>query len=414
MSLPVGGTCPDCIAIDSNTAMLFSDEAPLTKKITPKEGKAVWAFVPDSVQKAKNFTNVAFYFHGHDGWVLVDKAHPGGFTPKWEKDAVTAKSSAVGQPLFPPAPSSNAFNLKPGNGSKHASGPKYELDQPKANDPLVLVPTVALPVAETAVVTVGGIPLSKGGVPVKLPSGADKLTIAKFARDDAGTLTKHGAVLQDLIFDCCEHLRILKRDVPPPPFYLPTSVAVEADRKIDDNKGLQRLFLIGHSGGGIPLGASAGSDLALAKPTDLGLIDCTYAPVPPEYVNFCVTKGKSKLGRGPGMSRMLVFTNVNSGKEDTNKHATELRDELKKQGFSITPLLDVLKPPATWPASIDVAEIQFAVPAANIHAPTAAQLALLEAPLKQPYKVIFIRTNVVHDDMPNTFIPLIFSTSTVP
>ncbi len=111
---------------------------------------------------------------------------------------------------------------------------------------------------------------------------------------------------------------------------------------------------------------------------------------------------------------MLVFTNFVGGADDTNKHATELMNSLKTTlGFTITPVLDVLKPPASWP-SADMAELRFAVPAANINIPTAAQLALLEAPLKENYKVIFVRTNVAHDDTPTNFIPLILSSDTVP
>ncbi len=229
LTIPVGGTCPDCIAIDKNTAMLFTDEAPLAKTIVPKEGKAVWAFVPDSVQTAKNVTNVAIFFHGYNAWVNVDQTHPGGFTPQWERNAVAAREKQVKQKLVAKAPSPNGSNSKTGNGNKHAAGPKYELDQPLAHDALVLVPTVAAPVAETAVVK----DANKNPVQITLTDGTvgDQLTLSLFSRDDPGTLTRKGAVIENMIFDCFEHLRILKPNGESSlSFYLPGPIACRSKR----------------------------------------------------------------------------------------------------------------------------------------------------------------------------------------
>jgi hypothetical protein len=63
------------IAIDANTAMIFSDQAPYAhnfnaaKKATTRDWKAVWAYSPSS-----STTTLLTYLHGNEGLVTV--AHP--------------------------------------------------------------------------------------------------------------------------------------------------------------------------------------------------------------------------------------------------------------------------------------------------------------------------------------------------
>ncbi len=377
-------------------AMVFTTEAILHGYASPPmtaedpDHDAVWTFVPDNQLDADKFCMLIFW-HGWKGWVTVDQSNPDGIKPGW----------AATRPDPPP-------NRTTSGGKKvFASGPKYELDQKRDHDPLILVPE-------------NGVPndVKAWGITV-----AGRLNVVTSQPGRKPVTAPDPPVLGKMVDDCFKHLKLLPR-----PFlaFAPNASGLLEDRH--DPSKLKRMFLTGHSGGGLALSASAASTLAKTIPTDLLLLDCTYGSGTPEYLDFCRTwNSKGLLGRGPGKSRLVMVCQFDNDPNPTFRQADGIRDLLKSSGSAGLGLsfagpinIDPKRPPAAWPAT-DMVELAFRSP--DINRPPQAMLDLLATAMGKPggpgptpvdYKAIYIKTNINHDDIPNVFLPLITASATVP
>jgi len=268
-SLQAGAACAADIAVDEHAALIFSEEAPLASR-KDCDFKAVWTYVTDP--KPTPFS-VLTYFHGNDASVVVDAQHPGGRLPSWNVE-----------------PKPNLHQLSP-NGPFTPGlrdGIPGVVDNSRQH-PVVLIPEI-------------GVPGKKG----------------YWAITDAGTLKADRAALSRLIDDAWGHLARLKKPSGSP--YLSGGPACPV---------LHRAFLAAHSGGGLALGPTASSVIALNIPTDLWLLDCTYAfGVEQSYVDFCRHwKAKSQLGNDAKSSRMVIVAWTKS--EDTADGAMTIIQKLR-------------------------------------------------------------------------------------
>ena len=252
--LPPRSLCPTDRAIDEQVALLFSELAPLAQTTRHCDHKAVWSFVP-SGRPAE--TSVLLYLHGNDNLVTADAQHPAGRPADWAGPRTPSTLSRHG-----------AF----------AAGPKYGLDaaaQHSRQKPVVLVPEDAI--------------ASRGHF---------------WAVGRAGAFAGKPTRLGGLVTDCLSRLTALRSPRGAPYF----SGAPWP---------LRRLYLSGHSGGGVPLFHCAASQLALSVPTDLWLYDCTYSPDISSYVTFAERwHSRARLGNDAGSSRMVVLTTP--GRTTTN------------------------------------------------------------------------------------------------
>jgi hypothetical protein len=264
--------CPADIAIsDCKAAMIFSDKTPTNLKASSPnvhcDFKAVWAFVPPP---PVGQLSVLIYFHGHNNWVRTD-ASGACALPDWAQ---------AGDDMVRVLPN-RSLALKPGASCapiRYDLGPTADADK----KPIVLVPENANPINH--------------GV-------------------ECGFSAAATTALGDLVDDCFTHLNGLpKTTACGGGLYLPTKPALT---------DIKRLFLSGHSGGGVSLFPTAVSKLANDVPTDLCLLDCTYGEGAAEYIRFCTTN-KAKLGNATGRWRFLCFHTLDK------KSVEKLKEELAK------------------------------------------------------------------------------------
>lgn len=346
-------SCPSDLSIDTGAALLFSDLAPLAG--TGQRGcdhKAIWTFVPTQRPAA---LSVFIYLHGNNNAVPADGAHPGGRPPDWAPRKMGSPLRTARGPLVP--------------GSPAAAGPKYALDraaQAAVQRPVVLVPEDVL------------------------ASSGDFWAVGA-----AGNLVSPSR-LGDMVSDCLLKLSGLRS--PAGSFYLErTNLAA-----------IRRLFLAGHSGGGVPLAPSATSTLALSVPTDLWLYDCTYGPKRnPSYVHFCRHwRARGQLGNDARSSRMAIF--VTSDPRTTNVAAdlvATLRQPFTVSGRRFPGLTYTRLTRAGLSSRTSSADIVEAMPDASV-----AQIstALRTSP------VVFVHTVVAHDHIPMVWTPRLLDSAAIP
>ena len=158
-----------------------------------------------------------------------------------------------------------------------------------------------------------------------------------------------------------------------------------------DAGGVQRVYLCGHSGAGLPLQEAAGSDLVLPRagvPTDLWLFDCTYWSEVGNFTRFCARwHGAGRLGAARRTDSRFVC--VYRPKTQTEAVADVLRGEIAS-ALGIAPgglVRDHVKAEA---------EDNYA---AGI------------CPALRANGVLFVRTSLAHDDIPTYFIPRLLETA---
>ena len=188
--------------------------------------------------------------------------------------------------------------------------------------------------------------------------------------------------LGDLVDDCLDRLTRLSPagaavSTPGTGSYL-TRALVSTD--------LARLFLAGHSGGGVPLfTACSNAVLALTQPTSLWAFDATYGHPAASVRTFCERwDAQGRLGMGPDDSRVVILYNPDSG---TQPGALEVRDDLEGGG------------PGGGGTRFTVEEIEHS---------GAADLPAVEAALAS-FPIVLIKTRVAHDAIPQTFTPILLS-----
>ncbi|HEY3246397.1 MAG TPA: hypothetical protein VGM03_23880, partial [Phycisphaerae bacterium] len=214
---------PDLAATDCKSALLYSDEAPLASKAKPGQWdlKAVFAHVPSP---RPDKPSLLLHFHGHSNYVTI--AQNGSCRkPDWA-------ANAFANPCV-----TQAYNFIP--------------TVAKFKQPLILLLEVALPIAKFVPDPQPDDPDHKKGIP-----GIPAIT----AFDDAGNL-KDAPALGKCVDDCFRLLAALKTVAPCSGAALLPSKPALSD--------LKRLYLSGHSGGGVPLKQAAKSDLVKSTLTDL-------------------------------------------------------------------------------------------------------------------------------------------------
>jgi hypothetical protein len=373
-----------CIAVTETTAMVFSDKAPLHNytdgTMLPKgtfptgsdpDFDAVWAAVPTTMQTAtQSPLSVFLFFHGYNGWVTVSAASPTKAAPRW---ATVGPNRNKNQPAL-------------------AAGPKYGLNKSLTHDPIVLVPEDGVPRND----------LSKDPDPTK--SGKPDGFWAKTSPGTLRTLTGLG----DLLADSFVHLHNLQNTAAPATSgpahsYLPASAL---------SSNIKRLFIAGHSGGGVPLGGSAASTAALTIPTDLMLLDCTYnASQNQNYIDFCKAwNGQGKFGPGAGNSRLIAVSKPGTG---TEANTNTIRDELKKLGLTMSKAVPVSSKTAPPTLSLGDDMVELSYGGGDLPNLPAAHLTFLQDTMTK-FKAVFVKTNMAHDSIPQTFMPLLAASGTVP
>jgi hypothetical protein len=355
---PAPANCPADLPIDLRTALLYSNLAPLAGTRTRGcDHKAIWSFVPS---QRPNSLSVFIYLHGNNNAVPVDASRTGGRAPDWAPERTgSALRSAHGVALVPGAPV--------------AAGPKYALDaaaQASVQRPVVLVPEDVVP-----------------------PGDRSRF----WAVGNAGTLHRPSQ-LGAMVNDCFQRLHRLR------PHGSPSGSAYLGPA---DVTSVRRLFLAGHSGGGVPLAPSAVSTLALTVPTDLWLYDCTYGPRNnPSYVHFCRHwRARGLLGNDARSSRMAIFV---TSDPLTTSVAGEIVHTLRQPfteggtrfpGFTYARLTGAGRSPMA--PRVDIVE---AMPSASV---PQIEMALRTTP------VVFVHTGVAHDHIPFVWTPRLFDTAAI-
>ena len=318
---PAADTFRDDVAINETTALIFPEQAPLRSQAGLKDSRAVWCHTPKEPARS-----LLLYFHGHNGYVTVD-AKGRSRVPDWASGDASARAAASG---------------------KDAAPLVYGLDRLcsklKKKEPLVLVPEVST--------------LATGSFWAKEPAGQ----YADPAR------------LKLLVEDCLHHLACLPR--PDGGQYV----------RPDLEKGaLDRIYLCGHSGSGIPLEEAAGSAMILpgeGVPTDLWLFDCTYWSKVERFVKFCERwHAVDRLAGGsPDASRLIC---VYRPKTQTEEVADELRVAIAKS---------------------------LGVDTGSLVMDHSAEDQVIQ-PAFQKSGVVFVRTKIPHDEIPKFFIPALIETA---
>jgi hypothetical protein len=320
--------------VDSGAAMLFSDLAPLASLASASkcDHKAVWAFVPQQ----RPSLSVHVYLHGNNNLVTVDALHPGGRHADW---AGRHRPSS----LRPKGP--------------FASGPKYEMDlaaQSSAQRPVVLAPEDAV-----------------------APGPQSKFWAVGARGAFEGDSNRLGAMIDD----CLARLRRLPSPSGSPYLQGPASA-------------LRRLYLSGHSGGGVPLSVCAGSTVARQVPTDLWLYDCTYwASHVSHYVAFAQAWAQNgRLGNGPGQSRLVILV---TGDPKTTSNAVAIVRGLEHA-------LNTHRVRLTRQSPAVSGTILEAMPDATV----ASILSALRT-----FPVSLIHTRITHDQIPRVWTPRLLNTA---
>jgi hypothetical protein len=270
--------CKGDVAIDKQMAQIYSLEAPLVPGNGLRDARAVWCRVPEHPDK-----RVLIYFHGHNGYVTVD-AKGRSRVPDWAAGNAAADAGAR---------------------AKEAAPIVYRLDRlgrETGRAPLVMVPEVST--------------LATGSFWAKEPAGQ----YAEPAR------------LGLLVTDCRKHLACLHKPNGSP--YLADEnanrEATKPGRALPP--ALDRVYLCGHSGAGLPLEEAAGSSLISPETgaaADLWLFDCTYWSRVDGFVKFCERwKRAGRLAAGRHDSARFVC--IYRPKTQTEEVADTLRGEIAK------------------------------------------------------------------------------------
>lgn len=321
------------VAIDAATALLFPRQAPLVPAPGLRDARAVWSHVPERPDRG-----VLIYLHGHNGYVTVD-ANGRPRVPDWAADDEAARKGASGKPAAPLV---------------------YGLDRIEEKKtgrrPIVLVPEDST--------------LATGSFWAKEPAG-------QYADPDR---------LGRLVADCLEHLAALRnrggRAYLPPDFAGRTNAPGAADVP-----ALDRVYLGGHSGAGLPMEQAAVSRLILPDrgvPADLWLFDCTYWSKVDGFVEFCARwKAADRLAGGcRDASRFVCLYRPKTSTE-------EVADELRAA---------VAKAIAADPATLVVDH-------------TTENLEKTVRPALARAGAMFVRTELPHDEIPTAFIPELLRTA---
>ena len=384
--------CARDVAVNDTMALLIAGKAPLPvskdeiKRAAATAGirddyKSVAAVVPATAER-----RLLIFFHGNGNYVTVaptgdvpPRVEASGHSrvPRWVSAAGRAR--IIGVAGDPKNKGVAAAQIKYGflslAASQQALAPADSFTGRAVKNPIVLVP-------EDAQVATG----SSWAVP---PGG--QYGTAGDGKP-AGPGTKR---LEELVLECYEHLRCLRNPSGRP--YL----APDMSQRASWVSNIQRTYVVAHSGGGKPLVEAAGADMVLitrssvagvgGRAVDLWLFDCTYNFGIDNYVNFCANWHKAGLlGHRPDSARLVCVYGPKTDYGDTESEANLLR----------TRIAAVLKVPA--------ASLLKLHDSSSMSSPSMVRTVI---PALISSGVVFIRTNVTHDEIPTRFTPLLLRTA---
>jgi hypothetical protein len=224
-----------------------------------------------------------------------------------------------------------------------------------------------------------------------VPEDSTLATGAFWAKEPAGQYADP-ARLGALVADGLRHLAWLRRPDGHP--YLTAGFASrrggDADAEPGSRSGpaLDRVYLCGHSGAGLPLEEAAGSALIRpdrGAPADLWLFDCTYWSKVTGFVRFC-DEWKAAGRLAGGRRDAARFVCVYRPRTQTEKIADALRGEIAKTiGVESASLVRDHSPD-------NFGEISHALGRSG---------------------ALFLRTHLAHDEIPTFFIPALLRTAAV-
>ncbi len=334
----------DDVAIDDATALIFPREAPLVPGPGLRDARAVWSRVPGRPDRC-----VLIYLHGHNGYVTVDAAGRPR-VPDWAAGDASARQGASAKP---PAPL------------------VYGLDRlgtrQTGKEPIVLVPEDST--------------LATGSFWAKEPAGqyADPERLGRLVTDSLAHLAelrrRDGRSYLPADFAGRRHVDPVEAGLAGP-------VAPGSPRPV-----LDRVYLCGHSGAGLPMEEAAGSAMILpdrGAPADLWLFDCTYWSRVAGFVRFCARwKAAGRLAGGRRDAARFVC--IYRPHTQTEEVADTLRDQVAR--------------------AID------ADPAAMVVDHSMDNLEKDVRPALRRAGVLFVRTHLPHDEIPTAFIPELLRTA---
>lgn len=323
------------VAIDQATALVFSAEAPLVPASGLRDAQAVWCHAPVNPDKS-----VLVYLHGHNGYVTVDaKGRPR--VPDWAAADEAAREGASAKPAAPLVYGLDRLESR-GTGKR----------------PVVMVPEVST--------------LAKGSFWAKEPAGQ----YADPAR------------LDSLVADGLTHLADLRRPDGEP--YLAEGFVRSLSSTKPRRHGgmaLDRVYLCGHSGAGLPIEEAARSTLVLpgtGVPTDLWLFDATYWSNVKGFVRFCDLwhhPGRLAGGRRDAARFICIYR--------ARTQTEEVADDLRGQ----------------------VARAIGVEPASLVKDHTPENLGKEIRPALGRAGALFLRTHLPHDEIPTYFIPVLLASA---
>jgi len=215
-----------------------------------------------------------------------------------------------------------------------------------------------------------------GWRPVVLAPEVGTLASGAFwAKETAGQYVDP-ARLGLLVSDCLAHLGCLHRPDGHP--YLSRDFL---------KSRLERVFVSGHSGAGLILQEAAGAALLqpdTGAPADLWLLDCTYWSQITGFVQFC--KRWQAAGRlGGGRHRAARFVCV------------------YRPGTQTEAIADILRGEVAGVLGVSAASLVKNHAAANLEAEV--------LPALRTAGVLFLRTQMPHDEIPTFFLPILLQTA---
>ncbi len=393
------------LAGDCQTAMLFPDSAPLTSQavkgnsalrvsgkrrtnnpgpVTTLDLQAVWTHVhiPKDAKATDDF-GVLILLHGHYTFVTIDEQGKAVW-PSWAADGFGAATREGQDPEYQ------------GSSPGAPVGYKYVQTARAYSRPIIAIaPEVVLPYQSISLVDDPARPGKKKRVYSWGIPGIGVVEQAGELKDKLGPL----------IEDCKKLLSS------------PTLAQGSACKSapLSSVPKTRRLFIAGHSGGGVPLDAAARADVALNTATDLILLDSTYG-YPAGAEAFC-KHWKDRLGNGTGKSRLI---DVWISGTDTQGYSESLRDVLttmpvKKGGLGLayrelSPDKDYDAKGKQWKAPADTQVVQINHKTDSKYTPSASNLEPIRMAMIQ-FPIVFIKTGVSHFRIPEVFTSLALETA---
>jgi hypothetical protein len=361
-----GATCPPDLPIsDCVSALLYPSHAPLAdaaKGAGTWDFRATWAHVPSQVTSDSKPHSLLLYFHGHFNSVKVDQAGRSA-KPDWASDEIFGRILGGG-PCTP-----IRYKL-----AAAADG--------APSRPIVLAPENANPQDRT------------------------KNTDGRFADPDG---------VAKYIGDCTQRLSRLTRHA---------SCANRSSTYLPPNRVsfIRRIFIAGHSGGGITLRSAARSGKLLDLfPSDLVQLDCNYGH---DGGGDAYATARNKLasaglglGNGRDQSRIIITTTGGSAdgssgtKGSCDTLVAKLRNDLRLTHTTVA-YDQATKRPISPPDLDKVGGgiMQITHIADDTDAPSDDNLAFIVAAM-QKCPIVYIVTNVAHDHNPDVFIPLVLKSA---